>query len=101
MFVKMVCVWLAASLLPHGVVRLLAGKPYFALPPVQGLMVELVIMALNLTLPVLMLVAVDRVRPSALREALAWQWDGWRTAVWGAIGFPSVLSCYFPRSTGW
>ena len=96
MLAPMLLLWLIANFLPQGVVVLLTGKPYFALDPVQGMVVELTIMALNLALPLLALTLFTRDRSLCLRDALAWRWDGWRTVGWGVLGFGLGFVLLFP-----
>lgn len=86
MVAQMLVVWLIANFLPHGVVYLLTGKPYFALDLARRAVAELTIMGLNLVLPMLALTTLAHNRPSLLRDALAWHWYGWRTIGWGLLG---------------
>ncbi len=53
-------------------------------------------MVLNMTLPVLALVVMDRTRLSRLHDALAWRWNGWRTAAWGVMGIVLGFILLFP-----
>ncbi len=83
---RMALVWLAANYGYHAAFYLLTGQPYFALAPLQAMLAELGLMALNLGLPLIAL-ALTRPRPPSLRSALAWRWRGRRTVAWGLLGF--------------
>ena len=83
---RLVLVWLAANYGYHAAFYLLTGQPYFALAPLQAMLAELGLMALNLGLPLIALAAALP-RPASLRSALAWRWRGWRTVGWGLLGF--------------
>jgi len=91
MLTEMLLIWLAANFLPHGVVYLLTGKPYFALG-LRGAVGELTIMALNVALPLLALTTWARDRFPSLQDALAWHWYGWRTVGWGLLGLVLALA---------
>ncbi len=84
--------WLVANFLPHGLIYLAAGKPYFALAPLYGLFGELSIMALNLMLPILAILALDRDGLLNIRRALGWRWLGWRTWAWAVVALVLFLA---------
>ena len=87
---RLVLVWLAANYGYHAGFYLLTGWPYFALAPMQAMLAEMGLMALNLGLPLIALATADP-RPASLRSALAWSWRGWRTVAWGLLGFGLIV----------
>jgi hypothetical protein len=62
---QILLVWFSANYLPHIAIILIAGKPYFAMGLVQGTLLEMAIMGLNLTLPIAAILVFSKVKPSS------------------------------------
>lgn len=100
-------IWFIANILPHLLTILLIGKPYFAFPLVPGVLVEMGIMALNLALPVAVILYYSKDNTSTfgraaalIKESLAWRWDGWKTVGWGLLAFILGFVLLFPAVNG-
>lgn len=93
-FAQLIIIWLTANFLPHIVIYLLTGKLYFALEPVTGFIVELALMALNLTLPIVAITLLPPKRAKPLGSSLAWNWKGWSNVGWGIIGLLAILATF-------
>jgi membrane protease YdiL (CAAX protease family) len=100
---QLLLVWFTANYLPHIIIILAAGKPYFAMPLVQGTVLEMAIMGLNLALPLIAIVVFSKVRPSSfngaaslIKSSLAWRWEGWKTLGWGLLAFVFGFILVFP-----
>jgi membrane protease YdiL (CAAX protease family) len=85
---RLLLVWLAANFILAGVFALLTGGWYLRLPVLTGMAAELgLIMLPNLIFPILLLRYAWPTPVSSIREALGWQWNGWRAILSGAAAF--------------
>jgi membrane protease YdiL (CAAX protease family) len=96
-------VWFSANYLPHIVIILVAGKPYFSMGLVPGVVLEMAIMSLNLVLPIMAILVFSKVKPasvskavSLVKDSIAWRWDGWKTVGWGLLAFILGFVLVFP-----
>ncbi len=101
--IQLILVWFSANYLPHIIIILAAGKPYFAMGLVQGTVLEMIIMGLNLTLPIVAILVFSQAKPtspnkalSLIKDSLAWRWDGWKTVGWGLLTFILGFVLVFP-----
>jgi len=90
---RILIVWLIANFALVGLISWLAGGWYLAWPvsPVLRMVAELgLIMLPNLVLPILVLRFwwLETVGP--IRQALGWQWTGWRSFLSGTIAFIAI-----------
>lgn len=82
-------VWFAANFIPHLVVFLATGRIYYQLSPAAGLATETTLVLLNLLLP---LVFINHISPTQISlQQFGWQWNGWRTFLWGLAGFVASI----------
>lgn len=90
---RILIVWFIANFVLIGMISWLAGEWYLGWPlsPIVVTLVELgLIMLPNLILPVLTLRFwwLEPVDP--IRQALGWQWSGWRSLLSGIIAFIAI-----------
>lgn len=94
MLKRILWVWVLANFLLVGLISWLAGGWYLSwqTSPVIGALAELgLIMLPNLVLPLLILRFGWAEPVRSLREAVGWQWHGWRSLLTGIMGFVIFL----------
>ncbi len=94
MLKRILLVWVLANFLLISIVSWLAGGWYLGwhTSPVIGALAELgLIMLPNLVLPLLLLRFGWAEPVRSLREAVGWQWHGWRSLLSGVMGFVIFL----------
>ena len=87
--ITLLLVWFAANFIPHLVVFLATGKIYYQLSPAAGLGAETSLVLLNLLLPLVVIRYISPTRFSL--KQFGWQWQGWKTLLWGLAGFVASL----------
>ena len=84
--------WLIANFVLAGLFALLTGGWYLRLPVFEGMLAELGLIVLpNLFFSILLLRYAWPMPAGNLRQALGWQWDGWRPILTGAAAFVIYL----------
>jgi membrane protease YdiL (CAAX protease family) len=92
MLKRIFLVWFAANFAFAGLFALLTGGWYLRLPPFVGMTAELsLIIVPNLLFPILLLRYGWPAPISNLRQALGWEWKGWRPIFIGVIAFVVYL----------
>ncbi len=90
---RILIVWLIANFALVGLISWLAGGWYLAWPvsPVLVMVAELgLIMLPNLVLPILVLRFWWPETVGPIRQAVGWQWTGWRSFLSGTIAFIAI-----------
>jgi membrane protease YdiL (CAAX protease family) len=89
---RILLVWFAANFALAGLFALLTGGWYIRLPAFVGMIAELgLIIVPNLFFPILLLRYGWPAPVSDLRQALGWEWKGWRPIFIGVIAFVIYL----------
>ncbi len=92
MLKRILLVWFVANFVLAGAFALLTGGWYLRLPTKVGMVAELsLIMLPNLFFPILLLRYAWPEPAGNLKQALGWQWKGWRPILIGAAAFSLYL----------
>ena len=103
MLKRILLIWFVANFVIAGLFALLTGGWYLRLPTFVGMAAELgLVMLPNLFFPILLLHYGWPVPVSDLRQALGWQWKGWRPIFIGLIAFVIylILSAFLSNILG-
>lgn len=97
MLKRIVLTWFAANFLIAGLAALLTGGWYLRLPPLPSMGAELGLIILpNLILPLLLLRYAWPAPIASLRQALGWQWGGWRPVLAGMAAMAALWALSTP-----
>jgi membrane protease YdiL (CAAX protease family) len=89
---RILLIWFIANFVIAGLFALLTGGWYLRLPTFMEMVAELgLVMLPNLLFPILLLRYGWPAPVSNLRQALGWQWKGWRPVFFGLIAFVIYL----------
>ena len=92
MLKRIFLVWFIANFAIAGIFALLTGGWYLHLPTFVRMVAELgLIIVPNLLLPILLLRYGWTAPVSNIRQALGWEWKGWRPIFFGVIAFVTYL----------
>jgi len=103
MLKRILFVWFTANFALAGLFALLTGGWYLRLPTFVRMMAELgLVIVPNLLFPILLLRYGWPAPVSDLRQALGWEWKGWRPIFIGGIAFVIylILSNFSSRMLG-
>ena len=97
MLKRILLAWFVANFVIAGLAAALTGGWYLRLPPLMSMGAELSLIILpNLLLPLLLLRYAWPAPVASLREALGWQWRGWRPVLVGAIAMAILWAVSMP-----
>ncbi len=92
MIKRVLLIWFAANFVLAGVFVLITGSWYLHLPTISRMAAELGLVILpNLLFPILLLRYAWTEPVTDLRQALGWQWRGWRPILIGMAAFTIYL----------
>src|SRR5574342_1192051 len=97
MLKRILLAWSVANFVVAGAAALLTGGWYLRWPPLVRMVAELGLIILpNLLIPIFVLRYAWPVPVAGLRQALGWQWNGWRPLIVGAAAFATYLALSTP-----